>query len=261
MKVKILFTVAVICSSVAIIAGFQLYQHFVHVKQYEMEFQELAKAVEQSPEDDKEPEKEAPAAPQIPYSENETILSDYSALFQQNQDMVGWLRIQGTGIDYPVMYTPNSPDFYLDHNFNKESSVYGVPYIAEDCSPTIPSDNLIIYGHHIKNGQMFGALMDYSNKKFYKEHKTIQFNTLTKKNEYRIIAVFKTTAYDTVGFRYYDFINAETTEEFDTFISKCKELSIYDTGESAKFGDKLITLSTCEYSQTNGRIVVVAKRM
>ena len=92
---------------------------------------------------------------------------------------------------------------------------------------------------------------------------TIAFNTLTEKNEYEILAVFKTVVYtdSPEAFKYYRFTDAQSPEEFDAYIDKCKELSLYDTGVSAEYGDKLITLSTCEYSRTNGRIVVVAKKV
>ena len=107
---------------------------------------------------------------------------------------------------------------------------------------------------------MFGALEDYKSQSFYEEHKTIQFDTLTEQAEYEIIAVFKTVAYSAQGYRYYDFVDAENEEEFDAFVGKCKELALYDTGVTAEYGDRLITLSTCEYSRTNGRLVIVAKK-
>lgn len=108
---------------------------------------------------------------------------------------------------------------------------------------------------------MFGALENYKTKSFYEEHKIIQFDTLTEHAEYEVIAVFKTVAYNSSGYRYYDFINAEDESSFDAYVDKCKELSLYDTGMAAEYGDRLITLSTCEYSANNGRLVVVAKKV
>lgn len=113
----------------------------------------------------------------------------------------------------------------------------------------------------IMTQQMFGALENYKDKGFYEEHKTIQFDTLTEQGEYEIVAVFKTVAYSAEGYRYYDFVDAENEDEFNAYIEKCKELALYDTGVTAEYGDRLITLSTCEYSAQNGRLVVVAKRM
>ena len=184
---------------------------------------------------------------------------DLQKLYELNNDFIGWLKIENTNINYPIMQTDsNRKDYYLKRNFYKEYSQLGTPYIAEFCD-VLKSDNLIIYGHHISNYQMFGELEKYKNKKFYDNHKIIEFNTIYEKANYEIIAVFKTVAY--TGFNYYKFYNANTREEFDTFIKKCKELSFYDTEKVAKYGDKLITLSTCEYSNKNGRLVVVAKKI
>ena len=108
---------------------------------------------------------------------------------------------------------------------------------------------------------MFGALEDYKSKSFYEKHKNIQFDTLTEQAEYEIVAVFKTVAYSSEGFRYYDFVDAENEEDFNSYVGMCKELALYDTGVTAEYGDRLITLSTCEYSAQNGRLVVVAKKV
>lgn len=132
--------------------------------------------------------------------------------------------------------------------------------MQEDCD-IAASDNLVIYGHHIKGGKMFGALESYKEKDFYEGHKTIRFDTLTEQGEYEIIAVFKTVAYSAEGYRYYDFVNAENEDEFNAYVEKCRELALYDTGVTAEYGDRLITLSTCEYSAQNGRLVVVAKKV
>ena len=147
---------------------------------------------------------------------DEDVLAKYKELYLQNEDMVGWISIAGTTVNYPVMQTPNDPNFYLKHNFEKAYSDLGVPYIQEDCD-LAASDNLIIYGHHIKGQKMFGALESYKDKDFYEEHKSIQFDTLTEQAEYEIVAVFKTVAYSSEGFRYYDFVDAEDEKAFDEY--------------------------------------------
>ena len=171
--------------------------------------------------------------------------------------------MEDTNINYPVMQTVDNPNYYLKRGFDKEYSSYGCPYVQEDCDVLKPSDNVVIYGHHMNNGSMFADLEKFKDKDFWQEHKTIAFNTLTEKNEYEILAVFKTVVYtdSPEAFKYYRFTDAQSPEEFDAYIDKCKELSLYDTGVSAEYGDKLITLSTCEYSRTNGRLVVVAKKV
>lgn len=181
----------------------------------------------------------------------------YSDLYAQNNDFIGWIKIEDTVIDYPVMQSKNSPNFYLDHNFSKEYSRFGVPYMQENCS--LSSDNIIVYGHNMKNKSMFNGLTKYKDKDFYNTHRYIQFDTLSEQRKYEVICAFKTVAYTDNGFQYYNFVKANTEEDFRAYIEKCQALSFYDTSVSAEYGDKLITLSTCEYSQNNGRLAVVAK--
>lgn len=181
----------------------------------------------------------------------------FADLYAQNNDFIGWIKIDDTVIDYPVMQSKDSPNFYLDHNFKKEYSRFGVPYMQENCS--LSSDNIIVYGHNMKNKSMFNELTKYKDKDFYNAHRYIQFDTLSEQRKYEVICAFKTVAYTSNGFQYYNFIKANTEEEFSAYIERCQALSFYDTGVNAEYGDKLITLSTCEYSQNNGRFVVVAK--
>ena len=243
---------AVCLLGAAAFCGFHVCDHYAHQNEQTEAFEEIAVKVEQAQEDESQ-------APEIPLTEEESILPEYGELFLQNTDMVGWIKIEGTNINYPVMQTPNEPNFYLKHNFEKEYSDLGTPSVQDDCD-IATSDNLVIYGHHIKGQKMFGALEEYKSQSFYEEHKTVQFDTLTQHNEYEVIAVFKTVAYSSEGFRYYDFVNAENEDEFNAYVEKCRELALYDTGVTAEYGDSLITLSTCEYSAQNGRLVVVAKK-
>lgn len=183
---------------------------------------------------------------------------DMQKLYGINNDIVAWVRIENTNIDYPVMQTKDTPNYYLRKNFYKQYSYLGTPYLAESCDLKT-SDNLIIYGHHINNSKMFGELENYRQKEYYNNHKIIKLFTLEENEEYEIIAVFKTVAY--TGFKYYDFVNANNEKEFNTFVNQCKELSFYDTEKIANYGDKLLTLSTCDYSSKNARLVVVARKI
>lgn len=249
----ICITAAVALLGAAVFCGYQIYNHYAQVDEQTEVFDELAEVVENTPTEETEAE-------DTPVSEGENVLAKYQELYLQNEDMAGWISIDGTTINYPVMQSVNEPNFYLKHNFEKEYSDLGVPYIQENCD-ILTSDNLVIYGHHIKGGKMFGALESYKDKGFYEEHKTIHFDTLTETAEYEIVAVFKTVAYSAEGYRYYDFVDAENEDEFNAYIGKCKELALYDTDVTAEYGDRLITLSTCEYSAQNGRLVVVAKKV
>lgn len=180
----------------------------------------------------------------------------------QNPDTVGWIKIDGTNINYPVMQTPDNPDYYLNHDFYKNQSAYGCPYVQANCDVKTPSDNVIIYAHHMNDGSMFAGLEKFRSKDFWKSHKQISFDTPDKKASYDILAVFAVPVDETDenSFKYYEFVNAYDPQHFSDFVKKCKKLSFYDTGVTAEYGDKLLTLSTCEYTHNNGRLVVVAKR-
>lgn len=166
----------------------------------------------------------------VPYSEDKNFISEYLELYKENNDMVGWIKIDGTKLNYPVM---------------------------------LPSDNLVIYGHHMNDGSMFATLNQYKKESFWQDYKIISFDTLTDRNEYEIMAVFKTVVYtdSSESFKYYQFTDAKTETEFNEYVNECKKLSFYDTGVDVKYGGKLITLSACEYSQQNGCLVVVAKKV
>lgn len=251
MNKKVYIIIIVVLAAILSVSTFILVRNYFDAAKQTEQYQELAEVVEQN---DAEETTE-------PAADNATILSEYAEPYEQNKDMVGWVRIDGTKLNYPVMQSVDESNFYLKHGFDKKYTDYGCPYVQENCDVLAPSDNIVLYGHHMSDGSMFAVLDKYKKEAFWKEHKTIQFDTLTKRNKYEIIAAFKTVVYtdSPESFKYYRFTDAENREEFDEYIAKCKELSFYDTGVTAEYGDKLITLSTCEYSRNNGRIVVVAK--
>ena len=182
------------------------------------------------------------------------------ALHRENPDCIGWIKIEGTVIDYPVMYHPSEENYYLHRDFYGEYSANGCLFLSELCNPKV-SDNLIIYGHHMNSGKMFAALDQYKDSGFYLEHPLISYNTLQGSETYQIFAVFCTPVYTGNDFPYYTFTKAEDAAGYQGYIKAVKERSLYDTGISAVSGEKLLTLSTCEYSQRNGRVVVVAKKI
>lgn len=190
------------------------------------------------------------------------ILPEYQLLYEKNKRMIGWLNIGGTKIDYPVMQTVDN-EYYLTHNFNQEKDNNGSLFLDYNCKVYPRSTNMIIYGHHMKSGNMFGNLQKYAKESYGKEHQFITFDTLYEHATYQVMYVFYSKVYDTdeLVFKYYQFINANSAKEFDYYMSEMESLSLYDTGVKAKFGDKLLTLSTCDHSQTDGRFAVVAKRI
>ncbi len=196
-----------------------------------------------------------------PFDTQSPILPEYQDAYSQNDDLIGWIRIDGTVIDYPVMQHLEEKDYYLERNFDEEYSKHGCIYVREQCNPFKPSDNVVIYGHYKQDGSMFHDLHGYYRESFWKEHQFIEFDTIYDHHTYQILAVFKVNINDKNFFPYHRFNNAKSAEEFDQFVSDVKRMSFYDTGVDAEYGDKLITLSTCEYTLSNGRLVVVAKQV
>ena len=190
------------------------------------------------------------------------VLDDYKTLYEKNKKLIGWLKIDDTIIDYPVMQTSDNK-YYLEHNFNQEYDKNGSLFLDCSCSVYPRSTNLIIYGHHMKSGQMFGQLQKYAKESYYEKHTTIQFDTIYEKGTYEIMYVFRSQVYneDDLVFKYYQFINANSETEFDSYMEEMAALSLYDTGVTASYGDSLLTLSTCDNSQKDGRFVVVAKKV
>ena len=206
--------------------------------------------------------------------ENE-MLPEYKALYEQNDEFIGWLKIEDTVIDYPVMQCLEDEDFYLSHDFYKNENVNGCLILDNDSKAGIgtktnkyvndskPSTNLIIHGHTMKSGQMFGDLKLYKDKEYGLSHKIICFDSLYEKREYELISVFYSQVFyenDDV-FKYYKFFQADSQEEFDNWYNNIKEMSLYDTEVTAEYGDEFITLSCCAYHVEDGRFVVVAKRI
>lgn len=194
--------------------------------------------------------------------EEKEVLDEYKNLLIKNKKLIGWLKIDDTNIDYPVMQTTDN-EYYQNHNLNQEYDKNGSIFMDKDCDVKKPSTNYILYGHHMKSGRMFGTLDKYESEKYYKEHKYIQFDTIYEKGLYQVMYVFRSRVYneDDVVFKYYRFIDANSEQEFDSYMQEMAGISFYDTGVTAVYGDQLLTLSTCDYQEKDGRFVVVAKRI
>lgn len=184
-------------------------------------------------------------------------------LQKENQEIVAWLEIEDTNINYPVLQTTDN-DYYLTHNYKKEEQKGGSLFLDKDFDIINGSSNYLIYGHRMTNGTMFEDLMKYAKEDFYKKHNRIKFTTNKEDSIYEILSVFYSRVYyksEKNVFRYYYFVNAENEQEYNDFVENAKKVSIYDTGVDAEYGDQLLTLSTCEYSQEDGRFVVVCKKV
>lgn len=191
------------------------------------------------------------------------ILPEYERLYEANADFAGWITIAGTEIDYPVMQAVSeSSDFYLNHDFNGAEDINGSIFLDSRNNLESPNDNMIVYGHNMKSGMMFGGLKDYLDKNYWMEHKTITFDTIYEKAVYEIIAVClsQVAAEEAGDFRYYDFIDAGNKKAFKNYMKNVKALNIMDEPVKVSYGDKLLTLSTCNNYTKDGRLFLVAKK-
>ena len=181
----------------------------------------------------------------------------------QNTDIVGWLEIENTNINYPVLQGADN-NYYMTHNYKNEKSKNGSIFLDADYNWDIPSNNLLMYGHNLGNGMMFQELLKYEKESFYQEHPMIRFTTAEEDAEYEIISAFKSRVYyksEKNVFRYYYFINNESEEEYNEFVKNAKNASLYPIDATASYGDQLITLSTCSYYVEDGRFVVVGRKI
>jgi sortase B len=209
-----------------------------------------------------EPSTEAPTETE-PAPTEPVMLAQLAELFEKNQDVAGWVRIDDTEIDYPFVYTPDDPNKYLYMDINGDHSYSGSIILEQRCSVEPESNNIILHGHNMKNGSMFAGIMNYINEDYWKEHPKIYFANLYEEREYEIIAVLHDKVYKKTDdvFKFYEFTDPQTEQEFNEGISYFKEHSFYDTELTAEFGDRLLMLVTCSYHVDDGRLVVVAREV
>ena len=278
MKKWIRITLIVLLSLIILVSGFMVARYYINSRKQAEQFRELSQMVSSKrpprppvpvateptePEEGiavTEPsEPEAPTEPAV--TQPPEPLPEYVEVSAMNSHMVGWLQIEGTRVDYPVMHTPEDGEYYLHKDFYGKYSGHGCLFIEKRCDVNRPSDNITIYGHNMKDGSMFAPILSYRSQSFWQEHRYIYFDTLNERHTYEIFAVFTAVATKGTGFAYHQFIDADNQAQYDEFIQKCLDASLYDTGIVPEYGDPIITLSTCEYSQKNGRFVVVARRV
>lgn len=251
------------------ISAFQVGSYFLESKKQADRFDELSAMLEDTTPPETKPAIQPTEGTGEPVEQTtaptehvDTYADRMRNIYDLNNDLVGWLKIDGTELDYPVMQTSaDNRDYYLEHDFDGEKSKRGCIYAREECDVNEPSDNITLYGHNMADGSMFAALNAYTERDAWENNSMIEFGTLTERHTYKIFAVFKTSASLGQGFAYHQFVDAKDEAEFNQFVKTCKDLSFYDTGETPKYGDSLITLSTCEYTLENGRLVVVAYRI
>lgn len=201
-------------------------------------------------------------------SDEDSKGENYRRLKEQNPDIVGWIRIPGTPVDYPVMWTPDEPEKYLRTDFNGNYSLSGLPFVSADCNVSpMPDDkaysNTLIYGHHMQDGSMFAVLTQYEKQDFCEEHRTIEFDRIFddgiyEEYEYEVFSAIKTEIGK--GFEYYRYADVEDADRFNEYLTNIEECRLIFTENKCFDSSELLTLSTCSYhvNDAKGRIIVVS---
>ena len=260
---KILFAAVVALLVVAFgVSAFMVGNYIIEGKEQEDRYNQLAEQASQAHTTGAQATTETTEATGETTEATEPgMIAGYEEIYNQNPDTVGWIKLEGTKLNYPVMQTPDDPNYYLYRDFDKKDSKRGSIYAWGDADINKPSDNITIFGHNMADGSMFASLGAYTSKHAWENNPLLTFDTLDEYHTYKIFAVFKTSANVGQGFSYHKFVDAANEEEFNEFVSTCKDLAFYDTGITPVYGDKLICLSTCEYTLDNGRLVVAAVRI
>ena len=194
------------------------------------------------------------------------VLEEYKVIYQQHKKLIGWLKFDDKDIGgkygFPVMQTEDN-EFFLSHNSELKSDKNGAIFLDTNCDVLKPSTNFILYGHHMKSGAMFGNLDHYAKESYWKKYPYVSFDTIYEKGIYQVMYVFRSHVFseEEIAFKYYQFTDCISATEFDSYMEEMAKMSLYDTGVTAQFGDQLLTLSTCDYQEQDGRFVVVCKKV
>ena len=258
----------VLCILVALGCGGYLAYYYYTSSQTEAEFntlRDMVVEVEEQKVENTDNDEDKPQVEMVTVN-GVSVQKKFEKLYRANSDFIGWLTIDDTLVDYPVMYTPNDAEkgeFYIHRDFEMNYSAAGLPFIDRYCTIENPTDNIIIYGHNMNSGTMFHDILKYQEKDFYEQHKTFTFDTIYCDGVYEVVAAFygQVLPNESTSFKYYEFVNAGNEEEFLDFVDNVKAMSVIDTGVEVKYGDKLITLSTCAYHVKDGRFAVIAKKI
>ena len=247
------FLVLLLCIPTFLISTFLFCRDLLRYRAEDRAYTELSQKIQQVRESSGLPDRSK--VPEV-FSDKFT---EYEILWERNHDFAGWLYIEDTRIDYPVMHTPDDPEYYLHRAFDGSESQSGCLFADAACS--IDGSSLLIYGHHMKDKSMFGSLTEYRSYDFASEHPVIHFDTLTDERDYELLAAFywdPSDAQEEALFRYYEYTDLSAPETFEEYIRQVQSYSIYDTDVSASYGDNILTLSTCSNRTSDGRFVVVA---
>lgn len=239
----------------ALLGTFLLYKGGYFQKEEAIIQQELQEEEEEFPVEELiEPEEET----------YDRILPQYEEKYGENEDLVGWIRIDNTNIDYPVMQASDN-DYYLHRDFEENYFFDGLPFLDfRNLYEGDLHDNSLIYGHNMgRKGTMFTELMRYTNIDFYKKAPLIEFDTIYRPYLWKVIAVAEANTDPRYGevFEYYNYIKAKDESQLDWYLEELRQRSYYHTDVDVEMGDKLLTLQTCTNDKYDTKLIVVARML
>lgn len=194
---------------------------------------------------------------------DEQVRAQIKKLQEINPDIIGWIRIPNTVIDYPVLQSSeNDPEYYLYRNYKKESTQYGSIFLQSGTAIDGSDQDLVLYGHSMNDGRMFASLLRFGELDVYKQSPVITFNTAKGGGKWKIISVFKTNTDESQGKPFpYTYSHFNSDSSYLNFIYQARQRSIINTGVDFNENDTVITLSTCSYEFDGFRTVVVARKV
>jgi len=235
----------------AVFGGYKLLHYWQESRTAEKAFSEISQQFHQGPTKYQDP---------IGSTWDNTTLARMEDLLGKNRDLYAWIDVEGTNIDYPVMFTPDHPEYYLRRNFEKQYSTAGTPFVDGRNTPDM--DNCIIYGHNMKSGSMFADLLRYKDPDYFAEHSELRFTTRYEEKYYEVIAAFPSEVHqDRNTFPWFDYLNFGNEAEFQEFVSQLKDESLYDLPADLVLGDQFLTLVTCSYHDSTGRFIVIGREL
>ena len=265
---------AIACVGALIFALYKLNTEYIPQQKEARRFEELRQiAHSDDPVDPESPDATDPDDGGEPSDDRRTPLTTSTGaviphytleeLFAMNSDMVAWMTIPDTVVDYPVMHTPGEIERYLHMDFDGYYSFSGCLFVGDNC--TIASDAFVVYGHNMNNGSMFGSIDYYTSEDYWSTHPDIIFATRDETRIYKIFAAFATKVYDddddSGDFKYYNSVGELSKEQYDAAVKDINSLSAIDTGMTPQYPSQLVFLSTCAYHDENGRFVLAAYRI
>ena len=262
-----IFLTAIILIGVLAFAVYKLNTEFIPQQKEAKRYDELRDVLYQAEEtvaqEDGTPSSDA--APDAETTSKGEVIRTYSLeeLFKMNSDMVAWLTVPDTKIDYPVMHTPDDYEYYLHTDFDGYYSFSGCLFVGENCS--IDSDVFVIYGHNMNNGSMFGEIDMYSYSDYMDEHRDVILRTRDGNRLYRVFASFPTKKFDdddnSGEFQYYNSVGKKSKTEYEKIVEDICDLSVVSVDNKPQYPAQIAFLSTCAYHEENGRFVVAAYRI